>query len=76
MRHTRVPFPGGRDVRRLLEMVQDWAQAPGMFLMQDIYEDPQSVFKELKSLHVDNSDPTNIRFTPKNWRPVEARLEA
>ena len=43
-----------------------------MFRMQDTHEDPESVFKELKSLHVDNSDPMNIRFTPKNWRLVEA----
>ena len=35
--------------------------------VQETYPDPQIVFKELKSLNVDNSDPENIKFTPKDW---------
>ena len=34
---------------------------------QETYTDPSAVFKELKSLNVDNSDPANIRFSPKEW---------
>eukprot|EP00435_Cladocopium_sp_Y103_P030646 s3924_g7.t1 len=37
--------------------------------VQETYPDPQIVFKELKSLNVDNSDPENIKFTPKDWKP-------
>ena len=42
---------------------------PGAVLVpvQETYPDPQIVFKELKSLNVDNSDPENIKFTPKDW---------
>lgn len=53
--HTRVSFPNQKDVQRLLE------------LLQETYTDPSAVFKELKSLNVDNSDPANIRFSPKEW---------
>lgn len=55
--HTKVGFPNQKDVQKLLE------------LLQETYPDPQIVFNELKSLNVDNSDPENIKFTPKDWKP-------
>lgn len=55
--HSKVAFPNQKDVKKLLE------------LLQETYPDPQIVFKELQSLNVDNSDPENIKFTPKDWKP-------
>eukprot|EP00438_Fugacium_kawagutii_P018778 Skav201307 [mRNA] locus=scaffold1490:57493:61534:- [translate_table: standard] len=51
---TKVSFPTQKDVQTVLELIQER-------LLRTI------VFKELKSLNVDNSDPKQIKFTKKDW---------
>lgn len=56
---------------RMIPVISDTAQHVPVWSwcspVQETYPDPQIVFNELKSLNVDNSDPENIKFTPKDW---------
>ncbi|CAJ1453815.1 unnamed protein product [Effrenium voratum] len=62
---TQVEFPGMSDVKEILEMVQE------------IYPDNgHSVFKELKGLDVDNSDPKNIKFKLKKSQYPNATMRS
>ena len=51
-------------------MLSDIRSDQTLWPVQETYPDPQIVFKELKSLNVDNSNPNDIKFTKKDWRPV------
>ncbi|CAK9088658.1 unnamed protein product [Durusdinium trenchii] len=51
--HSKLPFPDKRDIQDLLNV------------FQDMFPDG-SVFKEVKYLDIDNSDPSNIKSKPKH----------